>query len=119
MAVDWTTDHLTGTNEQRTLEIVSSATPAVNVDIYGAVNISALAAAITVVTFTGTPNDLQVLRLRIKDNGVARALAFGAQFEAVGVALPTITVAGKRHTLTFLFDSVTAKFGLVAAVVEA
>lgn len=119
MAVDWTTDHLRGTNERQTLSLASSATPSFNADVYGAVNITALGTAVTGVTFTGDPADLQEFILRIKDNGVARALAFGSQFEAVGAALPTTTVAGKRHTLRFLYDSVAAKFGLVSAAVEA
>lgn len=119
MAVDWTTDHLNGTNERRTLAVVSSATPSFSADTDGAVNVSALAVAITSVTFTGDAADLQEFIFRVKDNGTPRALAFGSQFEAVGAALPVVTVAGKRHTLRFLYDSVTAKFGLIYASVEA
>lgn len=119
MAVDWTTDFLRGTDAHRTLSIVSSATPSFNADVQSAINITALAAAVTSVTFTGEPVDLQEFILRIKDNGVARALAFGSQFEAVGAALPTTTTAGKRHTLRFLYDPATSKFGLISAVVEA
>lgn len=119
MAVDWVTDFIRGTDGHRTLAIVSNATPSFNADVQSAINISAQAAAMTSLTFTGEPVDLQEFIFRIKDNGVARALTFGSQFEAVGAALPTITVAGKRHTLRFLYDAAAAKFGLVYAAVEA
>lgn len=119
MAVDWTTDHLNGTNERQTLAVTSAATFDIDLDVYSAVNVSALAVAVTSVTFSGTPGNLQQVVIRIKDAGVAKALAFGAQFEAVGAALPTTTVAGKRHTLTFLYDPATLKLGLISAAVEA
>lgn len=119
MATDWTTDHLNGTNERRVKAVTSAATFDINADIYGAVNVSALAVAVTSVTVSGTPDDLQPLTIRIKDAGVAKALAFGSQFEAVGAALPVITVAGKRMTLQFVYDSAAAKWGLIYAAVEA
>lgn len=98
---------------------VSNATPSVNSDQFGALKITAQAAAITGVTVTGTPNDLQQLVVRILDNGSARAITWGSQFEAVGAALITTTVAGKRHTLRFLYSTDSSKWGLVNAAVEA
>jgi hypothetical protein len=118
MATDWVTQHLTGVNERRTLGVVSSATPEVNSDIYGALNITALAAAITGVTVTGSPNDLQELIVRITDNGVARAIAWGAQFVAMGVALPATTAPGLTMTNTFVYDASTDLWGLIASVEE-
>lgn len=97
---------------------VSSATPSVNSDKFGALKITAQAAAITGVTVTGTPNDLQQLVVRLLDNGSARAITWGSQFEAVGAALPTTTTAGKRGTVRFVYDAVSAKWGAVSAVVE-
>lgn len=101
--------------------ITSSATPAVNVDIYNAVNITALATDITSATssLTGTPANFQRLVYRIKDDATPRNITWGASFEARGVALPTITTASKRLTTTFEYDSVAAKFGSIASVVEA
>ncbi len=119
MAVDWTTDHLNGTNERQTLQIVSDADPVIDADVYGAVHISAQAAAITGVTMTGTPDDLQEFIFRIKDNGVARAITWGAQFLPMGVALPTTTTAGKNGTYRFLYDANSSIWGLVSAVTEA
>lgn len=119
MASDQITENVefdeAGTNVQ---SYVSSATPSVNSDLFGALKITALAVAITGVTVTGHARDLQELVVRILSPG-AHAIAWGAQFEPVGVALPVITVAGKRHTVRFLYDATTSLWGAVSAVVEA
>lgn len=99
--------------------IVSDAAPIVSCDKYQFVSITALAAAITGVTVTGSPVDFQELVFRIKDNGTLRAIAFGSQFIAKGVALPTTTAAGKLLTTSFQYDSVTGKWGCIRSVVEA
>jgi hypothetical protein len=49
------------------------------------------------------------------DNGTARAISWGASFEAKGMALPTTTVASKVLTVGFIWDSVTSKWGCVAS----
>ena len=99
--------------------ITSSATPSVNTDSFDAVTITALALAITGVTVTGTPTDFQRLIFRIKDNGTARAITWGASFEAKGVALPTTTVISKVLTVGFIYDSVSTKWGCVASAQQA
>ena len=96
----------------------SSATPSINSDIYDAYSITSLAAAITSVTVTGTPSNFQQLTVRIKDNGTARAIAWGAGFEAKGNALPTTTVISKVLTVGFLYDTVTSKWGCVSVALE-
>lgn len=107
------------------LSVVSSATPSVNTELYGGLYITALAADISVVTVSeAAPKLFQKLVVRIKDNGAgthtgAYSIAWGAQFEAAGVALPVATVASKRITVTFLYDTVTSKWGSVAVVTEA
>jgi len=68
---------------------------------------------------SGTPVNFQRLIFRIKDNGTARAITWGASFEALGVALPTTTTINKRLTVGFIWDSTTSKWGCVAALVEA
>lgn len=105
---------------KRITTITSSATPTINTDNCDAVTITALAANITSFTtnLSGTPNDFDELIIRIKDNGTARTLAWGASFEAKGVALPTTTVISKVLTVKFIYDSVTSKWGCVASVSE-
>ena len=96
----------------------SSATPAINTDSYDQFNITALATAITSMTtsLTGTPTDGQKLMVRIKDNGTAQTIAWGASFVASGAApLPTTTVISKTHLVGFIYDSVATKWVCVAA----
>lgn len=45
---------------------------------------------------SGTPSDGQPILIRVKDNGSARAITWsGSQWRAMGVTLPTTTVASK------------------------
>lgn len=99
----------------------SSATPTINTDNVDAHSITALAADITSMTtnLSGTPTNFQKLIIRIKDDGTARAIAWGASFEAKGVALPTTTVLSKVLTVGFIYDTVTSKWGCVASAQEA
>ena len=94
----------------------SSATPSIDTDSFDQYNITALAAAITGVTVTGTPTDGQKLLVRIKDNGTARAITWGASFVSSGAAtLLTTTAAGKTHLSGFIYDGVATKWVCVAA----
>lgn len=102
----------------RIASTASSATPSINVDTCDQFNITALATAITSMTsgLTGTPVDGQKLLIRIKDNGAARAITWGASFLASGsTPLPTTTVVSKTHLIGFIFDSTAAKWVCVAA----
>src|SRR3990172_7175662 len=99
----------------------SSATPTINTDTADCHSITALAVAITSFTtnLSGTPTNFQKLIIRIKDNATARAIAWGASFVALGVALPTTTVISKELTVGFIYDTVSAKWGCVASAQEA
>lgn len=93
-----------------------SATPAINTDLYDVVHITAQSAAITSFTssLTGTPVDGDTLRISVTDNGTARALTFGASFEASTVALPTTTVISTRLDIGFFWNTETSKWRCVA-----
>ena len=110
-----------GRVKPRGLSEASSATPTIDVNNKTYHTITALAAAITSMTtnLSGTPVDFQPLTIRIKDNATARAITWGASFEARGVALPTTTVLSKVLTVGFIYDSVSAKWGCVASAQEA
>jgi len=93
----------------------SSATPSIDCGLYDQYTITTLAAAITGVTITGTPTDGQKLMVRIKDNGTARAITWGASFVSSGVAtLLATTVASKTHMVGLIYDSAAAKWVCVA-----
>ncbi len=117
-----TTDTQTLTNKRvtpRITTISSSATPTVNTDNCDCVDITALAAAITSMTtnLSGTATNFQKLIFRIKDDGTARAITWGASFVANGVALPTTTVLSKLLTVGFIYNGST--WGCVASAQEA
>ncbi len=96
----------------------SNATPTVDTDSYDQYNITALAAAITSWTISGTPTDGQKLMIRIKDNGTARALAWPSSFRVIGVTLPTTTVASKTHYVGTIYNSADAKWDVLAVGTE-
>lgn len=99
----------------------SSATPTINTDDVDCYKITALATAITSFTtnLSGTPTDFQELTIRIKDDGTARAITWGASFTNHGAILPTTTTISKTLTVKFIYDSVAAIWGCVSAVEEA
>ncbi len=98
----------------------SSATPTINTDTTDNHSITALAVNITSMTtnLSGTPTNFQKVIVRIKDDGTSRSIAWGAGFEAKGVALPTNTTINKTLNIGFIYDSVSAKWGCVAVALE-
>jgi hypothetical protein len=114
-----TTDTQTLTNKRVTARAgstASSATPSIDCDLYDAYDITALAAAITSVTITGTPTHGQRLWIGIKDNGSARAMATGSSIIPSGVASwPSTTVISKVHSIGLRYDGVFATKWVVMA----
>lgn len=107
----------TGRTSKRVLATAGpGATPTVNTDSYDVVHLTALAAAITSMTtnLTGTPVDGDTIRISFTDNGTARAISWGASFEASTVALPTTTVASTRLDAGFFWNTETSKWRCVA-----
>lgn len=105
----------------RVTVVTSSATPTLNTNLADALSITALAVNLTSLTtnLSGSPANFARLTIRIKDNGTARTIALGAKFTARTVAIPTTTVAGKVLVMGFIYDTVTAMWGCVAAGSEA
>lgn len=91
---------------KRTSTEASSATPTINTDNVDFHSITALALAITSFTtnLSGTPTTGQLLWIAITDNGTARAITWGASFQASGtIALPTTTVISTRLDVGFIW----------------
>jgi len=105
---------------QKVKIFASDTTPDIDSDFYDAITITAQTEAITDVNVTGTPTNFQKLIFRILDdnNAGGYAITWGADFEDAGVALPIITVANKLLTVGFIYNTVTSKWGCVAAVNE-
>jgi hypothetical protein len=95
----------------------SSSTPAINTDDVDMFGLTAQAAAITSFTtnLTGTPTNGQKLWIYIVGTA-ARAITWGASFEASTVALPTTTVTTNRLDVGFVWNAATSKWRCVAAV---
>lgn len=118
-----TTDTQTLTGKRITKRVVTTnapgATPSIDADVTDIRILTGLATAVTSMTtnLTGTPTDGQTLWVAFTDDGTARAITWGAKFEASGtVALPTTTVLGVRLDVGFVWNAVTSKWRCVAAV---
>ena len=98
----------------RTGTTTSSATPTINTDNVDFYSITAQAADITSFTtnLSGTPTDAQTLWIAITGTA-ARAITWGASFEASTIALPTTTVTTARLDVAFIWNSVTSKWRCV------
>lgn len=73
------------------------------------VNITAQAAALNIANPTGTAVDGWEWTIRIKDNGTARAITYGANYRSVGPTLPTTTVISKTHYLRGKWNAADSK----------
>ena len=80
---------------------------------------TALAANLTINAPTGTPVDGNKLLFRIKDNGTARTLTWDAIFRAIGVTLPTTTVASKTMYVGAVYNAAETKWDIIAVTKEA
>ena len=101
---------------QRTGTDTSSATPTINTDNVDFYSLTAQAADITSFTtnLSGTPTDGQQLWIAITGTA-ARAITWGATFEAGAVALPTTTVTTTRLDVAFIWNPVTSKWRCMAS----
>ena len=106
---------------QRVGTVVSHATPSINVGDVDMFTITAQAAAITSMTtnLTGTPTSGQKLIIRIKDDGTARAITWGASFASRGATLPTTTTLSKVTYVGLIYNSTATIWDCVAVVTEA
>ena len=102
----------------RVQSVASSATVTAT-SLNDLVKITAQAAALTLANPTGTFAEGQALIFRIKDNGTARAITFGANFRAVGVTLPTTTTISKTTYVGCIYNSTDNKFDVIASLTQA
>ena len=112
------TGTVTLTNKRVTPRVsttTSSATPTINTDNVEVYGLTAQTVDITSFTtnLSGTPTDGQTLRIYIVGTA-ARAITWGASFEASTVALPTTTVTTNRLDVGFLWNAATSKWRCVA-----
>jgi hypothetical protein len=99
--------------------IASSSTPTPNADADDLYVVTALAVGATFGAPTGTPANGQSLVIRIKDNASPQTLAFNAIYRAIGVTLPTTTVAGKTMYLGCIYNSADTKWDVLSVIQQA
>lgn len=94
----------------------SSATPTINTDNVDFYSLTAQTADITSFTtnLSGTPAEGDRLWIAITGTA-ARAITWGASFEAGAVALPTTTVTTARLDVGFVWNTVTSKWRCMAS----
>jgi len=102
----------------RAASTTSSATPTPAVNLDDLYEITALAANATLQPPTGSPQNGQALIIRIKDNGTPRTLSYNAIYRAVGVLLPTTTVASKWLYLSMIYNSNDTKWDVTGVAQE-
>lgn len=100
-------------------EATNSATFTINSDQETDGVLTAMSANTTIAAPTGTPVQCQDLVFRFKDDGTARTLTWNAIFRAIGVTLPTTTVANKLTYVGCKYNSTDSKWDVVAVQQEA
>lgn len=93
---------------KRTQKIASNDQPTINTNNLDSFYITALAVDITSMTanLSGTPTDSEEFIIWIKDNGLSRAITWGAKFTAsADLPLPTATSAGYWLFLKFHYST--------------
>ena len=117
-STDWSTFNAKADITPRVQTIASSATvtPTSTNDL---VTITAQAAGLTIANPTGTMTEGQALMIRIKDNGTARSIAFGTNYRALGITLPTTTTISKTMYLGLIWNNTDTKFDIVGLNQEA
>lgn len=82
--------------------------------------ITALAVNITLSTINDAlKTDGKAIIIRIKDNGTARNIAFTSQYRAIGLTLPTATVANKMIYIAGMYNLAADKVDIIAIAREA
>jgi hypothetical protein len=100
----------------------TSGTLTPNGDTTDVFNAFGLTGAITVATPSGTPVDGQRLMLRFEDNGTGRGITWtgtSGAYRAVGVTLPTTTVATKITYVGCVYNSTDVFWDVIAVATQA
>jgi hypothetical protein len=130
IAIDSTVATLTGTQTLTNKRInprpvdagSTSGTLTPNGDTTDVFNAFGLTGAITMAAPSGTPVDGQKLMLRFEDNGTGRGITWttsSGAYRAVGVTLPTTTVASKVTYVGCVYNSTDVFWDVIAVATQA
>jgi hypothetical protein len=95
------------------VQTVTSSSTVTPVSTNDLVIITAQATGLTLANPTGTFVEGQSLMIRIKDNGTAQTIAFGTNYRAIGITLPTTTVISKTMYLGIIYNSTDGKWDIL------
>jgi len=104
-------------NTPRVQTVTSSAT-VTPTSLDDEVVITAQAAALLLANPSGTSGQGQVILIRIKDNGTARAITYGSEYRAIGFTLPSTTVLSKTLYLAMVRNTTDTKWDVLSAIQE-
>jgi hypothetical protein len=100
------------------IQIISSSTSVTPTFGNDFVVITGLSVNTTINNPTGTWFEGKDLTIRIKDNGVARTIAWGTKYRAIGVTLPNVTIANKTTYVGLIYNSIDDKFDVIGSTTE-
>ena len=83
------------------------------------VTITAQAVGLTLANPTGTATEGKVILIRIKDNATSQTIAYGTEYRALGVTLPTATTISKTHYLGMIYNVTDTKWDVIGVNEEA
>jgi len=109
---------LTAAIAPRVVTTTDDSTAVIDLDATDRYHLTAIANATTIST-TGTLVSGKARLIRLKDAGVAKGLTWDAAFRAVGVTLPTTTVAGKTHYILGVDNTDDSKVDVLGVTVQA
>ena len=103
---------LTAAIAPRVVTTTDDSTAVIDLDATDRYHLTAIANATTIST-TGTLVSGKARLIRLKDAGVAKGLTWDGAFRAIGVTLPTTTVAGKTHYIVTIDNTDDSKVDVV------
>lgn len=110
---------LTASTIAPSVQSVTSAATVTPVNGNDLVTITAQAVGLTLANPTGTWPEGKDLMIRIKDNGTPRSIGYDTNYRAIGVTLPTTTVANKTTYLGIIYNSTDTKWDVIGVTTEA
>ena len=105
-----------GNAKVQTVTSSATVTPTATNDL---VTITAQAVGLTLANPTGAFSEGKSLMIRIKDNGTAQTIAFGTNYRAIGITLPSTTVINKTLYLGIIYNSTDGKWDVLGLNQEA